>query len=1046
MLPRIDFPQRTDHIFGRQELLDVLSPTLARPVDDPLLIFLIGDGGTGKTRLIEEIAAILIQRKQVYLPLYDFYHIDRFRASAIEETIVAAIVRQRPAAAQAFAAYDRKRDDLAKARQRGTAFLQAQEAVRNAFVACYNQAAAQAPSTPIVLLFDSIEQAVNLQDPAEERLNASARDASSGGELWLSSILPRLKHTVVLLSGRPQSLYGQPVDFYQRLQADTRSEIHTIGGLSLPAAAQFVAALQQQLSQPLQPDEIHEFAQSVPLDAATLSLWHVISAGLPFWLSALFTCAMFGSIPPQIDAVQSRMDGDTPPDLAPAEQAELRAALMNHFLGTINTNTHVLVLALQWMATMRKGASADILRHIAAHEQIAIGDPGALVAQLARLLVVKQRVVPRYTYAGGEAQETLLFLHDELYHWLDQNLPGAVSLRGRVSAALIGWYDQAIAAAEAERLSAVDQLLTLGDDHPEALALRAQRDEAQRRREMLVLDRLGYCYQRDEAEGVREYNLRSYIAILNRSSGYGVMLRQEALRNHYRLHGAVPFSVEVECAARWLLRTAYNEDLRALEMLGQIKAYYELEAQFPGSHYALLHLAEADVLLRMRPDERERIRAALDIARSIIEADRDTPPADVWTTIIKLQIAYWYGFYYRLSYDLFDAIEEYRYALRIARYYAQDVTSFLGPILQNLAFAYSEQGNVEEGRRYGLRALYLNQRYGSDYNVAPSLNTLARVEIRAGQPLKALQFARQARAIFERFDSARGLSLCLPVHAEAYRKIGEQLGDTISLQEQAFADAIATFEEARALLQREGVTSAERWREVLQGIGCSYRSWGLSLRNRNEASDRAGSYFQQARSWLEQALEVAQRAQSDLIRIDIYEDLASLYVNEDAYDQRVYYCLDQIEQLSPPIYRIEPGRGLRGTSRPIYGFWRELGQSHLQRMLCGFGKYDVGWYHYHENGRSSLLHRADPADLHEAGCHLLLMLAYLLQYAPTSVMLDRALHLALRELRLRSEHDLKLIAQEIYRTAREYRLMDSQAQRLAERLIDQAHADLGIGF
>ncbi|NTW98176.1 MAG: hypothetical protein HGB28_06485, partial [Oscillochloris sp.] len=241
-------------------------------------------------------------------------------------------------------------------------------------------------------------------------------------------------------------------------------------------------------------------------------------------------------------------------------------------------------------------------------------------------------------------------------------------------------------------------------------------------------------------------------------------------------------------------------------------------------------------------------------------------------------------------------------------------------------------------------------------------------------------------------------------------------------------------------------TSAERRREVLQGLGCTYRSWGLALRNRRDTSDRAAGYFEQARAWIVQALAIASQAQPALIQMDIHDDLASIYINEDVYDQRVYQHLDQIEQLTPPVYRVEPGRGLRGTNRPVYGFWRELGQSHLHRMLCGFGKYDFGWYTLADDGQRTLVHIGNKADLHEAGRHLLLTLAYLLQYTHSSTMLDRAMQLTLRELRLRSEDDLKLIAQEIYRTAREYRLVDSQAQRLAERLIDQAHADMGIGF
>jgi hypothetical protein len=92
----------------------------------------------------------------------------------------------------------------------------------------------------------------------------------------------------------------------------------------------------------------------------------------------------------------------------------------------------------------------------------------------------------------------------------------------------------------------------------------------------------------------------------------------------------------------------------------------------------------------------------------------------------------------------------------------------------------------------------------------------------------------------------------------------------------------------------------------------------------------------------------------------------------------------------------------------------------------------------------TLIRRGDPADLQEAGRHLLLTLAYLLQYAHSSSRLDRTLAVILRELRKdRSRDELKLIATAIYQASRDYRLEDSEAWRLAERLIDQAYSDLG---
>jgi hypothetical protein len=178
--------------------------------------------------------------------------------------------------------------------------------------------------------------------------------------------------------------------------------------------------------------------------------------------------------------------------------------------------------------------------------------------------------------------------------------------------------------------------------------------------------------------------------------------------------------------------------------------------------------------------------------------------------------------------------------------------------------------------------------------------------------------------------------------------------------------------------------------------------------------------------------------------MDIHEDLATIHVNQDEYDERVEIHLQRAEALAPAEYRFERMIGLRGTRRPVYGFWRELAQCEIQRMMLGFGCYDYGIYTRNRaSAERTLIRRGDPADLQEVGRHLLLMLAYILQYAHSSSLLERASALTLRELRRnRTEKEIKLIATAIYQASRDYRLEDSEARRLAERLIDQAFNDL----
>ena len=1048
MLP-VELPIRTKQIYGRATLLDQLDKALASRTERPLLLLLTGDGGTGKTRILEALLELLDAQQRLHLPIYDFYHIDRFRASAIEETIIRFFCSQRPDAAAIFEPYQDARRRLDTARQSGQAFEQAQAMVCHTFISCYNALTEREINGPAVLLFDSVEQAVNLHDGAELRLAQREPAAIAGGEHWLSEVLPKLRNTVVILSGRPQTLYGTSVELYERLRDKMFAQQIPISGMERVASDDFARALHEKLLAVGQP-EIHEFAEAVSLDEETLHLWYRISGGLPFWISMLFTCTMFGVIPPEIDAFHEQIRAGEPPDLDLTAQQRLRDVAMRSFLDGIDSNDQPLLLALQWMATIRKGASVAMLSMIAQAEDVDIGSPTTLLDHLGELLIVKRRVVPRYTFDGSVGTETLLFLHDELYHWLDRNLSGAVQLRPAVSQALIDWYDRTIADAEVARLAAVEQLLTVGPDHPDASALeRTQKDHA-RRRDMLVLDRLGYYYQFDRERGRAEYNMQSHAAIIRREVGYGVMLRQEALRSYYRLDQGVPFHIEVECAARWVLRATYYEEPDALALLDHLGFYWEREAEVPGDHYALLHHAVTQLLLFRHPEERELIQGELVAARASMDGlepsgNLDSQP---WRRMLQSRIDNNAGYHYRLRYELFDAAEAYRRALTYGNGSGSDLAfaQLRGEILNNLAFAYSEQGNADEARRYAMQGLSFRQRYSSNYTVAQSLNTLARIEIRAGQFLMAREYAEQALQIFRQHQSPRGLSLCLPVLAEANRKLAEQLSYMISRQEQTFRLALDLFEEAKDLLERENITSAERWREVFQGLGCTYRSYGQALHNREVEPERADDYFSTAHTWLERAVDLAvARGQPALIIMDLHEHLATIHVNQDEYDERVEIHLQRAEVLAPAEYRYERGIGLHSTRRPIYGFWRVLAQCELQRMMLGFGSYDHGLYTRDQESRTrTLIRQRDPLDLQDAGRHMLLMLAYVLQYAHSSQLLERANSLILRELRHgRSRDELKLIATAIYQASREYRIEDSQARQMAERLIDQAYSDLG---
>ena len=1044
---------RTQQLYGRTAELDQVIGVLAHTTAAAQAVVLEGEGGTGKTSLLHRIEEYLREQRMAFLPLYDFYHIDHFKASSIETAIVGALHSVSEEASAFFMPYAQRREELEHARQSGDAFRNAQEQIRASFINCYNQFAESVSERgrPVALLFDSVEQSVDLSDDAEARMGGISASASKGGELWLAATLPELRNTICILAGREQTLYGQHVALYQQLRQ--RMTVHpiTLGGIPPNAERQFITDQRAALLTSDTAEDIRELAQSIEIDDQTFTVWRAIADGIPFWDSMLLTSAMLGAVPPEVDHLREAVFEGQSINVDPDQRKLLREAIMREILlHGVNANDQPLILVLQWMSFIRKGATPALLQAIAREQAVDI-DVVQVYERLKGLDIVKIRRSP-YDTADPEPDD-MLFLHDELYRWLDQDLPTQQQLRSVISAAVMRFYDQAIDATEQRRLAAKDRLLEIGAAHPEAAALQIEDQEALRHRQQLELDRLGYCYQSGLEIGTHAYNLFSYAAILERELDYSITLRQEALRNIYRQQEQMPFAIGVENAARWVLRALYTDDPQTMQLVEKLQYYYDQETAHPGLHYALMYLADAQARAYFgkkaaRDTSIEQLQRAESIALAYELENRaqHSDATDPWCDILLAQIYNWRGYYYRLEYNLPQAIEDYRRALSIHLRRPGLLRQFLGVTLNNLAFAYSEQGDTDEARLFGQKALAILQRHGSDYQIGLAHNTLARIEIRGGLPQRATQLARQALTLFEQIGSLRGQTLALPVLGESYRKQGDQQAYSISEQEAIFAQAVTKLYQAIDLMDREHITSAERRCEAYQRLGCVYRSWGVGLlRRRSHDPIRVRQYFAEAQRWLGQALAVAERDLPALLVMDIYQDLAAVLVSQDMFDDRVEQLLGQAEALAPPAYRIEKGIGLRDIAQPVRAFWRNVGQCELQRMLISFGIFDFGSYQPGADGMPSYYGQHDEQYLKDAARHLVLALAYVFKYAYQSSLLDQARALALRELRLgRDERQLKLMVQEAYQTAREYRLLNGQELKLAAGLMLQAERDLDL--
>jgi hypothetical protein len=254
--------------------------------------------------------------------------------------------------------------------------------------------------------------------------------------------------------------------------------------------------------------------------------------------------------------------------------------------------------------------------------------------------------------------------------------------------------------------------------------------------------------------------------------------------------------------------------------------------------------------------------------------------------------------------------------------------------------------------------------------------------------------------------------------------------------------ALKLLHEAHDLMEQYNIQVPEHRRVLYQGLGCAYRTYAQTLYLRSTQSPRVSEYFELAQHWLEQALDVAHTAQPALVRMDLYEDLAVVFINQDRFDSRIEQILSSAESLADEQYRILEGSGLRRVKNAVRAYWRELGQLQLQRMLMAFGVYDFGFIHESDAVRTG---KNDPRYLHAAAEHMLLSLTYLAEYrfGSESPCFDKAVVLILRELRLnRSMAELTEIEQAITRAADRYNLSNTLGMRSVETLVHQVQDDL----
>jgi len=880
------FAPRTDRVVGRQGEMEAIRQALDGPKHRSYILYLIGGGGFGKTRLLEEAVRLATERR---VPLHtagilDLYHSDLRSADGLE----AAIARGLDSDNQYFRGYLEKRSRFEEHRRAAVSPEVLEEErgrLREAFLDDYNQLARQ---HRILLCFDTLELLVYERDAVQEacRIEQEASEARA----WLLEVLPRLENSVVLLAGR------LPAPLRDELQTCCSGDEHKIfrpfelGGLSLQESLAYFDEMARREPRLMQvPEDVRQ------------RVWEYTD-GRPIRLSL---------------AIDLVLHGHDIADLFPLTADESHVQMMKESIDQRLVNELMLLPSppremLHFLILARRGLDEELLHQLA---------PDWSEDQCRENLTRMRR----FTFVKPRPGTGLLFLHDEMYELADRYLQPAPEDRRHSYQVMAGYYQEKLGQSqdlEEQRTFKVGCLYY----------------------ELQLDPRKAFwgSYVRWDEEAVRAYDMELDV----RLRGELLRFTKSPYADANALSTLGRDVIEQDAAVRWVRRfLSRGQHKRAIEVARCIRGSALPALRTDDALYcAALDIAEAEAGLYIAPQE-PWVSEMIERAISRLEGwscSSEEDPRQWWQARLLGRAYNNRGFLHRLAGRNRTAVQGYKKAVYLFR--QADVPDEMADTLTNMGFVYARWGRFGSAETALLDAIDLRKRLGQEFALALSYNTLGLTYVYDDVPLRGGEWCQKALDTFERLDQPRGVGLACLALGLARRKQADQWKVGAYSTERAdrlFSEAV-TFLQGGTLQREDGsvtrVLGAEpvfrsrvdepmRLWEVYNELGSAYCDWGWLLKQQGRV-DEIQQKYEEAVKYLLKSVEIAEQRGFSLQAVDSYEDLAQVYSNWEGHTQDEEEWLHKIEETLPEEYRLMPG-GFRDVADPIEEWWVAYGKLHL---------------------------------------------------------------------------------------------------------------------
>jgi len=750
-------------------------------LDSTQAVQIIGEGGAGKTRFLNEILAQYRRKGSRFVvakEVIDFYHITNHSIEGLMDAIYRAFqsdVMQLPSYVAARQKLDRH---LAEPSSSGGAspYPKLLEDTQNALLADLNS---RPNGERLVLVFDTAEKLVYQLTEVEHALGLTQEQL--GIWRWLcSAFLPRLDSALVIVAGRKES---EPLLSDLSVIPMQVTPI-TLGSFAEPDALTYFDAVVEAV-QDLKPglaQRIQAWSERDRLEIVSKT------GGRPILLALTIDCLAVSRGGLNLSAL-----GVSRP-------------LEEDLTGIIQNIERPSDEVIQAVARTRKGMAAELLARLL-DLRTADGDWDVALAR-ERLDGIKDLSFVKFF---GDDR---VFLHDEMYDLLQRHV------LSRLSPAETARVLDVIVSYSRERVEQARSRLEQAREKHDHEAARREGDSFQ----AALTEHLHYHLRLNAVHGFETYYRYAEEAIQANNMGLDAQLRAELLgfwterdrdNTLSAVDGLQKSQLIADGAIRWVRRyhaKADYADALALASVIEKKVLIPSEDNLSRLELDVWKLS-AQVYTENSP---ARIEALLEGAIAQLENLEDT-----WRVSALRAHAYnRLGYLRSMVGRQHAAIKAYNKAVPLWLKVGLDAAR--ATTLNNQAFALSNVGNFDRADRKSKEAIKIQERLGNRSAIGLSQNARALILMQHSDLRDAEDLSKTALRQFRDSGDRRGLALARVALAEIRRRRAteeERLPATkaVKLLKQAIKDAKA------AIKGFADIDEQVRQVEALIQLGCAYR-------------------------------------------------------------------------------------------------------------------------------------------------------------------------------------------------------------------------------